>query len=105
MSYRLTYLDESKQDMRDIAAYLSQFYASTARNFSAKLKKQARMLKTQPYMYQAYEEDPYFRRMVIDDYLLFYSVDDERQLVDIHRIIHASRDINKILPDNNSQDV
>jgi addiction module RelE/StbE family toxin len=95
MKYRVTFLDDAKQDTKDIAVYLSQFYPSTARNFTAKLKKQVSMLKGQPYMYQAYEDDPFFRRMIIDDYLLFYSVDEERHIVDIHRIFHASRDISR----------
>jgi plasmid stabilization system protein ParE len=100
MKYRVTYLDEARQDMKDIAVYLSQFYPGTARNFASKLKKQVRGLKDMPYTYQAYEDDPYFRRMVVDDYLLFYSVDEERHLVDIHRIFHASRDVSRQLLTN-----
>ncbi len=37
MSYRITYLDEAKADVREIVAYLAQFYASTARNFKNRL--------------------------------------------------------------------
>jgi len=40
-----------------------------------------------------YEKDPFFRRMVIDDYVLFYSVDEKRNLVLMHRIFHHSRNI------------
>ena len=50
-------------------------------------------MKTLPYMYPANEEDPLFRRMIIDDYLLFYSVDDEQKLVIIHHVFHSKRDI------------
>jgi len=93
MSHRITFLDEARQDLKDIASYLSQFYAGTARNFTSKLKKQVRQLKTLPYMYPAYEEDPLFRRMIIDDYLLFYSVDDRQKMVIIHHVFHSKRDI------------
>ena len=95
MSYRVAYLGEAKQDMKEIAEYLCQYYASTARNFSSKLKGQVRTLKDTPYMYPAYGDDPYFRRMVVDDYLLFYSVDEKRRLVVVHRVFHASRDLSR----------
>ena len=38
MSHRITFLDEARQDIKDITLYLAQFYASTARNFTSKLK-------------------------------------------------------------------
>ena len=97
MSYRPVYTDDARQDMADIAEYLSQFYPSTARNFSDEMKKKVRLLKDNQYMYPVYEDDPYFRRMVINDYLFFYNVNEDRHLIIIHRIIHSSRDINKII--------
>ena len=93
MSYKVAYLDESKQDMKDIAVYLSQYYPNTARRFSEKVKKQILLLKNMPYMHPAYESDSFFRRMIVGDYLLFYSVNEERRLVIIHRIIHCSRNV------------
>ena len=95
MSHRITFLDEARQDIKDITSYLSQYYTSTARNFMTKLKKQVNQLKTLPLMYPIYEEDPLYRRMVIDDYLLFYSVDEKRNQVIIHRIFHSKRDISQ----------
>ena len=97
MSHRITFLDEARQDIKDITSYLTQFYASTARNFTSKLKKQVGQLRKLPLMYPIYEKDPLFRRMVIDDYLLFYSVDEKQKLVIIHRIFHSKRDISQQL--------
>jgi plasmid stabilization system protein ParE len=95
MSYRIVFLAGAESDMDNIEEYLSQFYASTVRNFFVQLKKQVLMLEDMPYMCPAYENDPYFRRMIINDYLLFYSVDEKRQLVLVHRIFHSSRDISR----------
>ena len=95
MSFKITFLEEAEQDMDDIEEYLSQYYESTVRNFFVKLKKKVFMLEETPYMYPAYEEDPFFRRMVVGDYLLFYSVDEARSLVVIHRIFHSSRSVNQ----------
>jgi len=100
MSYRVTLLIEAERDIIEIEEYLSQFYPSTVRNFFEKLRKQVFNLEDMLYMYPEYENDQFFRRMVIDDYLLFYSVDDERQLVVIHRIFHSKRDISRQILDN-----
>jgi len=95
MSYRVTFLMEAERDVSDIEEYLSQFYASTARNFFTLLKRKVMCLEDMPFMYPVYENDSYFRRMVVDDYLLFYSIDEKRHLVIIHRIFHSKRDMSK----------
>ena len=95
MSFSILFMPDADRDMDDIEDYLSQFYASTVRNFFAKLKRQTTSLETMPYMYPAYDADTYFRRMVIDDHLLFYSVNEKRNLVVIHRIFHSKRDVDR----------
>jgi plasmid stabilization system protein ParE len=95
MSYRVVFLPAADQDMDDIEEYLSQFYASTVLKFFLQLEEKVATLKDMPYMYPAYDDDTYFRRMVVDDYLLFYSVDEKRQLVVIHRVLHNKADVNR----------
>jgi len=95
MSYRIVFMTEAGRDMDDIEKYLSQFYARTVRSFFLLLEKQVKTLEIIPNMYPAYQEDPFFHKMIVDDYLLFYSVDEKRQLVIIHRIFHSSRDISR----------
>ena len=95
--FRVIFLEEAEADMDAIEEYLSGYYESTVRNFFNKLKEQAFMLEDTPYMCQPYEEDPFFRRMVVEDYLLFYSVDEVRNLVLVHRIFHHSRNISRQL--------
>jgi plasmid stabilization system protein ParE len=96
MSYRVVFLDEATQDIDDITEYLSQFYANTARKFFDKMKKHVGNLEIMPYMYPVYEDDSFFHRVVIDDYLLFYSVDEKQSLVTVHRIFHSKMDIRHI---------
>ena len=93
MSFRVVFLQEAEQDLDCILEYLSGYYESTVQNFFAKLEKQVSMLEDTPYICPKYDDDPFFRRMVIDNYLLFYSVDEHRELVIIHRIFHHSRNI------------
>ena len=93
MRFRVIFLKEAEADMDFIEEYLSSYYESTVRNFFDTLKKQVFMLEDTPYMCQVYEEDSFFRRMVVEDYLLFYSVDEARNWVFIHRIFHHSRNV------------
>jgi len=103
MSYRVVFTTEAGLDMDDIEAYLSQFYESTVRNFFLQLEKQVKALQSMPYMYPAYQEDQFFRRMVVNDYLLFYSVNEQRQLIIVHRIFHSSRDTSRQLVADRSE--
>jgi len=100
MSYNVTFLPDADRDMDDIAEYLSKFYPNTARNFFAQLKKQLQLLETMPLMYPAYDADPFFRKMIINDYLLFYSVDEKRTLITVHRIFHSKRNISQQIIDS-----
>jgi plasmid stabilization system protein ParE len=54
-------------------------------------------LKTMPYMCPAYEQLPLFRKMVVANYLVFYTIDDENKLIEIHRILPGSWDVEKHL--------
>jgi len=95
MSYRAVFTPSADQDMDDIEQYLSQFYTSTVKNFFLALEDKVSMLENMPYSCPEYEKDPYFRRMVINDYLLFYSVDEAQELIIIHRIFHNKRNISQ----------
>ena len=95
MSYSVSFLPDADRDMDDIEEHLSKFYPSTAQSFFAQLKKRLQMLETMPLMYPPYDADPFFRKMIVDDYLLFYSVDEKRTLIIVHRIFHSKRDINQ----------
>ena len=100
MSYCVEFSETAENDLNDIEEYLSQFYPSTARNFFENVKKKFDLIKDMPLMFPEYEEDSYFRKMNVDDYLFFYHVDESTNQIIIHRIFRASRDINSQI--NNS---
>jgi len=104
MRYRISFLKYANRDIDTIEEYLSQFYESTVRNFFTELKKKVLLLENMPHMYPTYERDPFFRRIVLNDYLLFYSVDEEKKLVDIHHIFHHSKDIAQLMTDYQTKD-
>jgi addiction module RelE/StbE family toxin len=97
MKYRIKYLKISKDDLKEIRDYLNQFYKNTTRNFLTDLRKQVNLLEDIPFIYEKYPDDPYFRKMVVGDYLVFYHVDEEKQIIEIHRILHGSKNIRQYI--------
>jgi plasmid stabilization system protein ParE len=45
-------------------------------------------------MYPVYENNPGYRKIVIGNYLVFYTV-DEKKTVEIHRILPGIRDLSR----------
>ena len=97
MRYTIRYLKIAKDDLKEIRSYLSQFYPSTTQGFLSSLRKQAGLLKSTPLMCEKYRDDTFYRKMVIGDYSVFYHVDETKQVVEIHHILHGSRDIKQYI--------
>ena len=97
MKYTVVFLPEARADSEEIRQYLSQYYESTVSNFFALLKERISYLKLNPSIAQSYADRPSYRRLVVDDYLVFYKVDEDRKLIGIHRILHGSRDVGRYI--------
>jgi len=97
MKYRLMYLEDTITDREYIRTYLSQYYPGTSKRFFSFLRKKIDRLKIYPYSCHVYEDDPDYRMLVVGEYLTFYMVDENAKIVEIHRILHGSRDISKHL--------
>jgi len=93
MKYQIKYLPETVSDRNDIKAYLDQYYESTVNKFFSLLREKIARLKEFPYSCPIYEDDPEYRRLAVEDYLVFYMVNEEEKTVEICRIFHSSRDI------------
>ena len=90
MMYKIKYLPLAVQDLNDIARYMSGFYPETANRVLKEMRAKITKLGDTPKMYEAYRPDPAYRRMVVDQYLVFYRVNDETKVVEIHRILRGS---------------
>ena len=97
MKYSIKYLEIARNDLKEVRGYLSRFYPGTTRSFLTDLRKQVNFLKDNPLMYEEYHDDAFYRRMPVGDYLLFYHVDDKKRIVEIHRVLHGSRDIRQYI--------
>ena len=97
MAYKIRYLPLAVRDLHEMADYLSGFYPGTAGRVLRELETKIARLGELPYMYEAYPPDPSYRRLVADQYLVFYRVEEAEQTVQIHRVLRASWDLPRYL--------
>ena len=90
MTYKIKYLPLAVQDLNEIAQYLSGFYPKTASRVLKELREKITKLGDTPKMCEVYRLDPAYRRMVVDQYLVFYRVNDENKIVEIHRVLRGA---------------
>ena len=97
MTYKIKYLPLAVQDLDEIARYLSGFYPKTASRVLKELREKITKLGDTPKMCEVYRLDPAYRMMVVDQYLVFYCVNDENKIVEIHRVLRGARDLPQYL--------
>lgn len=90
--YKVVFLPAADKNLVDIDNYLNQFYPNTAANFFSKLDKKISHLQTNPYTGAIYICNENYRKLTVGDYLVFYVVDEKKNTVEVHRVLHGSRD-------------
>lgn len=90
MTYKIKYLPLAVQDLNDIARYLSGFYPKTANRVLKEMRERITKLSDNPKMCEIYPLDSSYRRMVVDQYLIFYQVNENTRTVEIHRVLRGS---------------
>ncbi|MDR1069237.1 MAG: type II toxin-antitoxin system RelE/ParE family toxin [Gracilibacteraceae bacterium] len=101
--YDLEYLPIAKQDMTDIARYISHDLGNpaAAEKLAGDMIKAAGKLKDFPYSNAVYNPirplKQEYRRLLVQNYILFYSVDEAQKLITVARVIYARRDYEKLL--------
>ena len=100
MKYELAYLPSFVDDMLLICAYMleSEYPEDIVENFQTEVEKKAESLRESPKRFAVYEKIPEFRRMlVLYDYQVFYTIREDKKLVQMHHILHGHRNIQKFL--------
>ena len=109
MKVKLT--PEAINDIAEIKSYIrEEFGNSIAANRAAiNIAKSYKQLKAMPYMGVALRSkvniDTPYRLIVSGNYLVFYEVNKNDNLIDVIRIIHSKRNYTKILfPNYDNED-
>ncbi|MBC7341617.1 MAG: type II toxin-antitoxin system RelE/ParE family toxin [Clostridia bacterium] len=101
--YRLRYLKLAQSDLLDMVSYISgQLHApQAATELIDKLDKAISQLEEFPFSGRPYQakrtlEDEY-RILVVENYLVFYTVQENEGIVEIRRIIYGKRNYERLL--------
>ncbi len=101
MKWNVLYTKTAKQDLKDIYKYICfELKApNTAKNLLEKITNEIDKLDELPLRYRVYMEEPWSEKGVrffpVDNYLVFYAVDQKEKNVSVLRIMYAGRDITK----------
>ena len=98
MPFRIEYISTFYDDVIHFESILSE-YPQKAKRIFQKLEKSLLELEKHPMMYPIYEYFPGFRRITIEDYLVFYTVNENDKIVEIHRLLYGRMYIPKQLGD------
>ena len=97
LMYKLEYLPVAKRDIVDIAIYISHELSNptASEKMISKIIKAIDKLKGSPYLSRVhYPIRPLkyeYRRLIVQNYLVFYYVNEEKKLITVARVIYARR--------------
>ena len=103
MNWKVNYSSQSKVDLDSVYEYIAftLFSPEAARRKVKRITEAIGLLKTFPFMYKLYEEEPWkskgLRVFNVSDFFIFYMIDEEARTIYIARIIYGGRNIEKQL--------
>jgi addiction module RelE/StbE family toxin len=101
--YTVLYSPEALKDQKEIYTYIAFHLKAlmAAANLIDKIRKAIKELSEFPLRYQAVEWEPWasmgMRRLAVNNYVIFYLVDETELKVKIVRIFYGGRDIENSL--------
>ena len=101
--YKLEYLPAARQDMVDIVRYISRELCnpSAAERLAMELIQAGDSIPGFPYANPAYTPirllKHAYRKRLVQNYIMFYWVDEGKKLVTVARVIYAKREIEQLL--------
>jgi len=101
--YQLEFLPKARQDMTDIARYVSHklLNPAAAEKLAEKMVDAAERLTELPYIYATHQSikplRKEYRKLTVKNYIMFYWIDEKEKRVTIARVIYARRDFEKLL--------
>ena len=103
MDYKVKLTDHAVAQLEEAVIYISKvLQASTvAKHWAARVKKELASLSTMPARYPLTEEEPWHtegvHKMSVENFLVYYWIDEEKKIVWITAIVYARRDQLRVL--------
>ena len=96
MTFKIEYISTFHHDVENIVSNLKDYPQKAGRIFE-KLDRKLLNLVKYPEMYPIYVDFPCFRSFIVEDYLVFYTINEQDNIVEIHRLIYGRMDITVML--------
>ncbi|MDO4617189.1 MAG: type II toxin-antitoxin system RelE/ParE family toxin [Lachnospiraceae bacterium] len=102
-NYKIDYSIDSINDLREIYAYISDelLVPEIAAKQVTRIRKEIRSLNFMPSRHIIVDWEPWrsmnMHQMPVDNYIVFYLVDDDAMAVTVVRIFYSGRDIEGII--------
>ena len=94
MAYRIKKLKSFDKSAFEADSSLYALSPKAADKYFEDYNRKTELIEENPLIYQVFEDDPYFRSApLVYGYRLFYHVDEQNNIVILHRIIHGSMDL------------
>ena len=101
--YKIEYLPVARQDMIEIVRYISQELQNptAADQLAVELIEAGDGIPRFPYANPSYTPirplKHEYRKLLVQNYFIFYWVDEAKQLVTVARVVYAKRDYERLL--------
>jgi len=92
MKYKLEYITTFHADIANVVSNLEE-HPQMAKRILEKIDTKLKNLVNYPEMYPIYDDCPEFRRLIVEDYLVFYSINERTGIIEVHRLIYGRMDI------------
>lgn len=105
--YAVQYAPLAIEDLRNIYAYIAHtlLEPTTARKQTDRIREGIRSLDSMPTRHPLVDWEPWqslqIRKLPIDSYMVFYSVNSEQRSVTVYRIFYGGRNIQEIAQSGN----
>lgn len=107
--YRVEFLPVAQRDLTEIVSYIANCLQNptAAYRLAEQIVEAADRLANYPYSNPVYRPvSPMrceYRRVNVNNYLLFYTVEEEKQTVTVQRIIYGNRDCDALMTETDDR--
>ena len=105
-SYKVGYSVDALDDLREIYSYIANelLVPETASAQLSRIRKEVRSLDFMSARYALVDWEPWhsmkMHQLLVDNFIVYYLVDDEKRTVTVARIFYGGRDIKEIINSN-----
>ena len=109
MDFNVKFSDQAFDDIDDIIDYIKNELCNpqAAARFFDKINQKTLLLGKNPYTYPLYHDEELsakgLRFVVIGNYLMFYTIDEDSSVVNIARVVYGGRNLPVIFDDKSNQ--